>query len=192
MLVVSLWTSLLGFTEPLFVPAYWNPPSLFNLAQKTGFDIESLLFSFGIGGLTVVLYERIFPVRHEVVSIAERHHPRHRFHLFVLLSAPLIFLVLAALTGLNPIGSALLAGARSSSCFRLTDATCARCAGLRAALSQATLISAPSRKSGGSRSRPARATNPPRLARWWTLSPCSWLCPFAAMIHQLRIGLRTP
>jgi len=108
MLVVSLWTSLLGFTEPLFVPAYWNPPSLFNLAQKTGFDIESFLFSFGVGGLTVVLYEWIFPVRHEVVSIVERHHPRHRFHVFVLLSAPLIFVVLLGLTELNPIYSALL------------------------------------------------------------------------------------
>jgi hypothetical protein len=39
MLVVSLWTSLLGLTEPLFVPAYWNPPSLFDLAQKARFDI---------------------------------------------------------------------------------------------------------------------------------------------------------
>lgn len=50
MLIVSLWTSLLGLTEPLFVPAYWNPPSLFDLAQRTRFDIESLLFSFGVGG----------------------------------------------------------------------------------------------------------------------------------------------
>lgn len=50
MLYVSFLTSLLGLTEPIFVPKYWNPPSLFNLAQNTGFDIESLLFSFGIGG----------------------------------------------------------------------------------------------------------------------------------------------
>jgi len=27
MLKASLWTSLLGLTEPLFVPSYWNPPS---------------------------------------------------------------------------------------------------------------------------------------------------------------------
>lgn len=40
---------LLGFTEPLFVPAYWNPPTLFDLAQRTGFDIESLIFTFAIG-----------------------------------------------------------------------------------------------------------------------------------------------
>ena len=35
----SLFTMPFGFTEPLFVPEYWNPPSLFNLAQSTGFDI---------------------------------------------------------------------------------------------------------------------------------------------------------
>lgn len=53
MFVVSLWTSLLGLTEPLFVPEYWAPPSLFDLALKTGFDIESLFFAFGVGGLYV-------------------------------------------------------------------------------------------------------------------------------------------
>ena len=35
----SLATSLFGVTEPLFVPQYWNPPSLFGLAQRMGFDI---------------------------------------------------------------------------------------------------------------------------------------------------------
>ncbi len=44
MLRVSLWTMPFGLTEPLFVPEYWNPPSLFDLAQRTGFDIESLIF----------------------------------------------------------------------------------------------------------------------------------------------------
>jgi hypothetical protein len=108
MLVVSLWTSLLGLIEPLFVPAYWNPPSLFDLAQRTGFDVESLLFSFGIGGLTVVIYEWMFRIRHETVSLVERHQPRHRFHVLVLLSAPLIFVLLLAATSLNPIYSAIL------------------------------------------------------------------------------------
>lgn len=51
MLVVSFWTSLLGLTEPLFVPACWSPLALFDLARTTGFDIESFLFSFAIGGL---------------------------------------------------------------------------------------------------------------------------------------------
>ena len=57
---VMLWTSLFtapfGLTEPLFVPEYWNPPSLLDLAQRTGFDIESLIFCFGIGGVGSVLF----------------------------------------------------------------------------------------------------------------------------------------
>ena len=37
MLKMSLITMPFGLTEPLFVPEYWFPPSLFNLAIKTGF-----------------------------------------------------------------------------------------------------------------------------------------------------------
>ena len=48
MFLVSLFTMPFGLTEPLFVPEYWDPPSLFNLAANTGFDIESLIFSFAI------------------------------------------------------------------------------------------------------------------------------------------------
>ena len=33
---VSLFTMPFGLTEPLFVPLYWRPPSLFDLASKTG------------------------------------------------------------------------------------------------------------------------------------------------------------
>src|SRR5665647_974093 len=53
---VSLATTPFGLTEPLFVPEYWNPPTLFDLAQRTGFDLESLIFTFGIGGVGSVLY----------------------------------------------------------------------------------------------------------------------------------------
>jgi len=103
MLVVSLWTSLLGLTEPLFVPEYWNPPSLFDLAHKTGFDIESFIFSFAIGGIAVVLYEWIFRTKHQAMSHVEQHAPRHRYHLWALLSAPIIFVVFSFTTSLNPI-----------------------------------------------------------------------------------------
>ena len=47
----SLFMAPFGLTEPLFVPEYWNPPSLFELARRTGFDIESIIFSFAIGGI---------------------------------------------------------------------------------------------------------------------------------------------
>ncbi len=109
MLTVSLWTSLLGLTEPIFVPEYWNPPSLFNLAQKTGFDIESLIFAFGVGGLAVVIYEAIFKIKHQKISLAEKHHPKHRLHLLVLFSAPIIFVLLSIFTNLNPIYSTFIA-----------------------------------------------------------------------------------
>lgn len=50
MLWQACFTTPFGLTEPLFVPNYWSPPSLFDLARSTGFDIESFIFSFGIGG----------------------------------------------------------------------------------------------------------------------------------------------
>jgi ABC-type multidrug transport system fused ATPase/permease subunit len=109
MFMVSLWTSLLGLTEPLFVPEYWSPPSLFDLAQKTGFDIESLIFSFGIGGLAVVLYERIFKTRHQAMNAPERRSRHHRYHFWAIASAPVIFVILLIVTSLNPIYSAAIA-----------------------------------------------------------------------------------
>lgn len=62
MLRASALTVPFGLTEPLFVPAYWNPPSLFDLAQRTGFDIESLIFCFALGGLGVAGYRALVPV----------------------------------------------------------------------------------------------------------------------------------
>src|SRR3989337_1464674 len=106
---VSLFTMPIGLTEPLFVPAYWNPPSLFDLASRTGFDIESLIFAFGIGGLAVVIYEKIFRVEHKQMSVKEKHLPRHKFHLLVLFSAPIIFIILLLFTNLNPIYSTFIA-----------------------------------------------------------------------------------
>lgn len=109
MLTVSWWTSLLGLAEPIFVPVYWTPPSIFDLAQKTGFDIESLIFAFGIGGLAVIIYEKIFHTKHEKISRAERHHRRHKYHLLALFSTPIIFLLLFVFTDLNPIYSTIIA-----------------------------------------------------------------------------------
>ena len=109
MLVVSLWTSLLGFTEPIFVPAYWSPPSLFDLAHRTGFDIESIIFSFAMGGIVVALYDWIFKADHAAISPMERHDPRHRYHLWILFSAPVVFFVLLFIPHLNPVYAAFIA-----------------------------------------------------------------------------------
>jgi hypothetical protein len=109
MIVVSLWTSLLGFTEPLFVPEYWNPPSLFDLAHRTGFDIESFIFSFAIGGIVVVIYEHIFLTRHDAMSVHSQNTSRHSYHFLALLSAPIIFITLSLTTSLNPIYTSAIA-----------------------------------------------------------------------------------
>ena len=50
----SLVCSLLGFTEPLFVPAYWDPPSILSYGR---WDAESFLFCFAIGGISAVAPE---------------------------------------------------------------------------------------------------------------------------------------
>jgi len=88
----SSLTALFGLTEPIFVPEYWNPPSLFDLAQRTGFDIESLVFCFGIGGVGAVLYNALTSKRLVPMSNHERNSPRHRFHR-VALGTPLAVFV---------------------------------------------------------------------------------------------------
>lgn len=98
----SLFTAPFGLTEPLFVPAYWNPPSLFDLAMRTGFDIESLIFTFGIGGVGAVLYNILTATVPEPVTAAEHHSPRHRYHRAALAAPVIVFLVLYFLPW-NPI-----------------------------------------------------------------------------------------
>lgn len=109
MMPVSLLTMLFGLTEPLFVPEYWSPPSLFGLAEKTGFDIESFIFSFSIGGIASVLYSFIFyagPVR---LDKTEKRNKRHRLHLYILFLPFLVFPFLAVATNLNHIYCGIIA-----------------------------------------------------------------------------------
>jgi hypothetical protein len=104
----SLLTMPFGLTEPLFVPRYWNPPSLFDLAQKTGFDIESLIFCFAIGGMGAVLYDLLTGRRSRPMTIVERHLPIHRHHLLALISPVIAFVVLVFLPW-NPIYPGIIA-----------------------------------------------------------------------------------
>ena len=108
MLEVSAATSLLGLTEPLFVPEYWNPPTLFELAQRTGFDIESLIFCFAIGGIAAVLYNGL--ARRRLISVheAEQSLGRHRLHRLVLAAPFVAFLPLYFLPW-NPIYPGIVA-----------------------------------------------------------------------------------
>lgn len=108
MLWASALTAPFGLTEPLFVPAYWNPPSLFGLAQRTGFDIESLIFCYAIGGLGVAGYRALAPAPLRRLDESARASPRHRWHLHAL---AMPFLVFGALLPLNwnPIYAAIVA-----------------------------------------------------------------------------------
>ncbi|HUZ75796.1 MAG TPA: lycopene cyclase domain-containing protein [Stellaceae bacterium] len=109
---IMIWTSVatmpFGLTEPLFVPRYWNPPSLFDLAQRTGFDIESLMFCFAIGGVGVVLYDIVTSATLVPVGRTERACRRHRFHRAALLAPVAAFPILMLLPW-NPIYPAIIA-----------------------------------------------------------------------------------
>lgn len=109
MLYLSLLTAPLGLTEPLFVPSYWFPFSLFDMARKTRFDLESLLFSFAVGGVAAILYESLLKTRKVKVSRHEQHQKTHLLHRLALLSPFLSFGIFYEFTSLNPIYSASLA-----------------------------------------------------------------------------------
>jgi hypothetical protein len=108
MLAVSLGTSLLGLTEPIFVPEYWNPPSLFELAQRTGFDIESLIFCFAIGGIGATAYNALARRELQPILPGERHAARHRFHRLAL-AAPFLAFPPLYLLPWNPIYAGIVA-----------------------------------------------------------------------------------
>jgi hypothetical protein len=108
MLRVSLATSPLGLTEPIFVPEYWNPPSLFGLAQRTGFDLESLIFCFAIGGLGAFGYHVLARRALAPVPQHERHLSRHRYHRFAL-AAPFVVFPPLYLLPWNPIYAGIAA-----------------------------------------------------------------------------------
>jgi len=104
----SVFTTPFGLTEPLFVPEYWSPPSLFDLAARTGFDLESLIFCFGIGGVGAVLYS-VFARRKLVPFAAGEHFSRrHRFHRWAM-AAPFLSFPVLVLLPWNPIYPAIVA-----------------------------------------------------------------------------------
>ncbi len=120
MIWASLFTMPFGLTEPLFVPEYWSPPSLFDLARRTGFDIESLIFCFGIGGIGAVLYNVLTRRAAAPVEACEREHRHHRFHRWAL-AAPFMAFPVLYLLPWNPIYpsiAAMLIGAAATTWCR--------------------------------------------------------------------------
>jgi hypothetical protein len=108
MMWASLITAPLGLTEPLFVPDYWNPPSLFDLARRSGFDIESVIFSFAIGGIGAVLYNLLTGRALLPISAPDRHSPHHKMHYWAL-ATPFLSFPLLYLFRWNPIYPAIVA-----------------------------------------------------------------------------------
>lgn len=108
MWMVSLATTPFGLTEPLFVPEYWNPPTLFDLAQRTGFDLESLIFSFGIGGVGSVLYSVITHHNDIAVPESQKRLPLHHHH-YKALASPFIAFALLYFLPWNPIYPSIVA-----------------------------------------------------------------------------------
>jgi len=84
------------------VPEYWNPPSLFDLAASTGFDIESLIFCFGIGGIGSVLYNVTTGKVLRDVAPEDQKLSLHRHHYKALL-APFISFPILYFLPWNPI-----------------------------------------------------------------------------------------
>lgn len=118
---MSLGTAPLGLSEPLFYPEYWYPPTLFDLAARTGFDIESIIFSFAIGGLASSMSDIGARSGLESVSPRERHSKGHRYHLLALSCPIWLFLILELLTNLNSIytvSTGLLGGGVASGLCR--------------------------------------------------------------------------
>ena len=108
MLWASLFTTPFGLTEPLFVPEYWMPPSLFDLAENTGFDIESLIFCFGIGGIGSVFYNLLTQKIPQAVAACERHKSLHRHH-YKALATPFVVFVALYFFPWNPIYPSIVA-----------------------------------------------------------------------------------
>src|SRR5574338_503441 len=114
MLWASVFTTPFGLTEPLFVPEYWSPPSLFDLARSTGFDIESFIFSFGIGGVGAALYNVLTNHALEPMADKQKYSPRHRRHTWAL-ATPFVSFPILYLLPWNPIYPAIFAMALGAS-----------------------------------------------------------------------------
>ena len=103
MLWVSAFTALTGLTQPIFVPRYWTPPSLFNMAATSHFDVESLIFSWGVGGIGSAIYEAVLNVRHRKMDASDLRRESWGMHLFSLSIMPVVVLLWLLFTGIHPI-----------------------------------------------------------------------------------------
>lgn len=126
MLTASLIGMLLGISQPYFVPAYWAPPSVMDLALTTGFDLESLIFCFAISGLCVGLLNHAWS---GVVTLPtdrpERRQTINRWYLPALASSFVFFPLAYGVWPWNPIYLAIctlfVGGISAQLCFPETS-----------------------------------------------------------------------
>ena len=91
-----------GFVERLWVPEYWDPPSLFNLISEYGVGLESFFFCFICGGTAAVIYEIIS--RKKTVKTRLKH--RYLFGPYI--SVAIIFILLEFLFADKTIYNAII------------------------------------------------------------------------------------
>ena len=115
MLLYSVLLMPTGIAQAMFVPEYWDPSSVFNLTTRIGFDIESLVFSFAIGGISIALFE-LFPFKR--FNQLERT-PEDQRLIISASGVSVIIYIVAELLNFNPIYS-LLAALYSGSFFLMT------------------------------------------------------------------------
>jgi hypothetical protein len=103
-----LWGTLLAapfaLTGFLFIPEYWSPPSLFNLAQRYGISIEDVLWSGAVGGIASSVSEIAFHQRLE--EMRQRSGERKYGPLFVMIG---VFVVLELLRPADSIFNMIIA-----------------------------------------------------------------------------------
>lgn len=94
MAAVSLGTMPLGLTEPLFVPAYWNPPTLWDLARQVGFDLEINLLIAGGFILLAAAWRVLYAAQqaHALATTGPYAHVRHpQYAGFILIMLGFLF-----------------------------------------------------------------------------------------------------
>jgi len=102
-----LWTSIIvmlfAFTGPLYVPEWWKPPTLFDLANKTGLDIESFIFTFAIGGIIPTIYYHLFRFKNE------KSDTKKRARFDALIFSIILFIILLLFSDMHASHSSALA-----------------------------------------------------------------------------------
>ena len=112
MVLASVLLMPTGISQGHFVPEYWNPPSIFKLSESIGFDLESLLFSFSIGGISIALFELFSSKRVNQL----RRNRNDQVLIIIAACTSVVFCTVYDFLGFNPIYS-LLAALYSGSVF---------------------------------------------------------------------------